>query len=140
MLEEDGEEAGREEERAESERLAGGFAGMAAQRFEDGHGCSSTPAERLGRFSRTAGSTRSTVISRSNSATLHACAGHPPGRYGSSASNTSDTWPRHASDERCASSGSSNRRQAATFDGLRPKAARYPRTYGPMSQGQTVPW
>src|SRR5207248_11539277 len=92
MLEQHGEEARREEERAEAEGLAGDLDGMAAQRTDQSHRVSSSsgPSLRRIRIARAEGSARSTVTRRKSSATLHACAGHPPGRNGSSASNTSE--------------------------------------------------
>ena len=92
ILEQDGKEAGAEKERAEPERFAGDLDSVAAQRFHESHRLSSgrAPSPRRMRFARAAGSTRSTVRTRNSSATLHACAGHPPGRKGSSASNTSE--------------------------------------------------
>src|SRR5262249_5491113 len=72
-----------------------------------------------------------------SSATLHACATQPRGLCGGSPSKISDTWPRQAS-PRCFSKflnhSPTNFRPA-----FLPNVFRYPVTYAPINQGQTVP-
>jgi hypothetical protein len=80
----------------------------------------------------------SSTAARNNSATLHACATHPPGRFGLPASATSETCPSPAVC-RCSSNPASHSAALARAASEPPFTRTYAVINGPISQGQTVP-